>query len=655
MKKYIIALLLTAIICAPFSLSAQITIGSGEAPSGFSVLELISNNERGLRLPRMTTPQRIALEETPEFQAEIEGAAMGLMIFNTTEGCLEVWSGSCWISLCDDSCEGFDRLNATWCAVDEPTIADLTAKASAAGVRGNIVWYNAAIGGSRFTNPNTPLDNGSTYWANCADATDRLPVLVTLQSNCNPLPFGSGRIAAFVNVMYDFQSQTLEAFTTTGGEATSWRWQMSIRVGGTTGFWPNRVTNWSDWSDWSDIPDANSARFTIPAYFMYTHAGVPNVSGRIFAPDDPEIMLGNYRTNTVEIRFRCIIHSSSPVTPTPPDGLRTDELNILFIRTNTSGFGGSDDGRYLTIRRAAQGGANPTGNSIRIALLNVGASSDIVDGSGGLGEFIQWGRTRKDGHSRTVWRIPTSGANRVPTIGTPCDWGGTSEIAGRGDFDASRYDDDGQVRYTATQWYGRFITTTTSGIGMQDWGTATTGRNDLWGNDEFRATWNQHTRATVPTSLDGAFGWAEHARNNNPCQYLGAGWRVPSRFDWWDMFRGTGSNNPVLANFTIHDFNSVNNWFWRGSNTSPNSDVLGGAVIFNQHGEAVFLPAAGIRALNTGERVHSSSWEGFYWSSTFGDVDNAWRLDFSGSAVSAGAGTQASGFRANGFFVRCVQ
>ena len=100
MKKYIITLLLAAIICAPFSLSAQVTIGSDEAPRGFSVLELISNDERGLRLPRMTTPQRTALEDTPEFKAEAERAAMGLMIFNTTEGCLEVWNGSDWISLC---------------------------------------------------------------------------------------------------------------------------------------------------------------------------------------------------------------------------------------------------------------------------------------------------------------------------------------------------------------------------------------------------------------------------------------------------------------------------------------------------------------------------------------------------------------------------
>ena len=101
MKKYIFTLLLTAIICAPFSLSAQITIGSGEPPQGFSVLELISGDERGLRLPRMTTIQRDAMYDTPEFQAAKEGAAMGLMIFNLTEGCIEVWSGSCWITMCD--------------------------------------------------------------------------------------------------------------------------------------------------------------------------------------------------------------------------------------------------------------------------------------------------------------------------------------------------------------------------------------------------------------------------------------------------------------------------------------------------------------------------------------------------------------------------
>ena len=81
MKNYFSTLLLAAIIFVPFTTSAQVTIGSGEAPHSFSVLELISN-QAGLRLPQMTTAQRTAMTNTAEFQAEAQDAALGLKIFN---------------------------------------------------------------------------------------------------------------------------------------------------------------------------------------------------------------------------------------------------------------------------------------------------------------------------------------------------------------------------------------------------------------------------------------------------------------------------------------------------------------------------------------------------------------------------------------------
>ena len=100
MKNYFSILLLAAIIFVPFTTSAQVTIGSGEAPHSFSVLELISNQTMGFRLPQMDNDQREALEKSPEFIAEESGAARGLMIFNIEYGCLQVWCGSRWISLC---------------------------------------------------------------------------------------------------------------------------------------------------------------------------------------------------------------------------------------------------------------------------------------------------------------------------------------------------------------------------------------------------------------------------------------------------------------------------------------------------------------------------------------------------------------------------
>jgi hypothetical protein len=79
------------------SLNAQVTIGADKIPESFSVLELISNDTTGLRLPQMTTVQRNAVSAA-------NGAnllAKGLVIYNTTNDCVEYWNGTHWISLCE--------------------------------------------------------------------------------------------------------------------------------------------------------------------------------------------------------------------------------------------------------------------------------------------------------------------------------------------------------------------------------------------------------------------------------------------------------------------------------------------------------------------------------------------------------------------------
>ena len=111
MKKIILTLLLTAMMCAPFSTSAQITIGSGEPPSPWSLLDLdnsvrAANHEQplALHLPRLTTIERDALVLGPVLYGhELE---RGLMIFNISNNCLEFWNGLQWISLCADNSGG---------------------------------------------------------------------------------------------------------------------------------------------------------------------------------------------------------------------------------------------------------------------------------------------------------------------------------------------------------------------------------------------------------------------------------------------------------------------------------------------------------------------------------------------------------------------
>jgi len=96
MKKKIVPFLFF-IMLAAFPVVGQVTMGEKKKPEKFSVLELISNNKMGLRLPQLTTQQRIDLT-TQEFKAN--ELAEGLTIFNTDTKCVEVWNGKVWISKC---------------------------------------------------------------------------------------------------------------------------------------------------------------------------------------------------------------------------------------------------------------------------------------------------------------------------------------------------------------------------------------------------------------------------------------------------------------------------------------------------------------------------------------------------------------------------
>ena len=58
-KTFFSILLLAAILCAPFNISAQVTIGSDRTPSPWSLLYLDASEQRkALHNARMTTEQR---------------------------------------------------------------------------------------------------------------------------------------------------------------------------------------------------------------------------------------------------------------------------------------------------------------------------------------------------------------------------------------------------------------------------------------------------------------------------------------------------------------------------------------------------------------------------------------------------------------------
>jgi uncharacterized protein (TIGR02145 family) len=91
-KLYYGLFLMTAILLSS-NLQAQVTIGTGSLPPGYSLLELdAANTKGGLHLPMLTTLERDALT--------LDASAAGLVIFNTSINCVEFWNGSSWVSQC---------------------------------------------------------------------------------------------------------------------------------------------------------------------------------------------------------------------------------------------------------------------------------------------------------------------------------------------------------------------------------------------------------------------------------------------------------------------------------------------------------------------------------------------------------------------------
>jgi uncharacterized protein (TIGR02145 family) len=99
MTKKTVFLMLTLIMMNAASVNAQVTIGSLTDPPAYSLLELDAGSYKGgLHLPRFTMTERNALVLNSE--------AAGLLIFNTSSNCLEIWTGATWKSLCESSLPG---------------------------------------------------------------------------------------------------------------------------------------------------------------------------------------------------------------------------------------------------------------------------------------------------------------------------------------------------------------------------------------------------------------------------------------------------------------------------------------------------------------------------------------------------------------------
>ncbi|MDR2948276.1 MAG: hypothetical protein LBV71_03615 [Prevotella sp.] len=93
---FIILMLLTIFTQTSY---AQVTIGAGEPPQEFSILEISAKYTKGgLDLPQLSTHERDSITATPAFKKEMAGKACGLTLFNTDKKEVQYWDGAQWVT-----------------------------------------------------------------------------------------------------------------------------------------------------------------------------------------------------------------------------------------------------------------------------------------------------------------------------------------------------------------------------------------------------------------------------------------------------------------------------------------------------------------------------------------------------------------------------
>ena len=164
------------------------TIGINTSnPSGSAIVDIQSTN-KGFLPPRLTLAQRDAITSPSE----------GLIIFNTTTKCLDIWSGTSWMSYCEGACyppptianAGQDQLvsigNSTIIQANNPTLGTGT-WSIISGVGGSISNVNSST--TSFSgNVGNSYTLAWTITNPCGNSSDQVNITISCPSpfaDCN--------------------------------------------------------------------------------------------------------------------------------------------------------------------------------------------------------------------------------------------------------------------------------------------------------------------------------------------------------------------------------------------------------------------------------------------------------------------------------------
>ena len=116
---------------------------NNNAPDSSSLLD-VKSTTKGFLPPRMTTIERNA----------IVSPAQGLVIFNITTKCFEVWSGASWISICEGACVPSPTLSNAGVDFNSPTL-NYTLQGNTPTI-GTGLWTIQSGAGGAITNSSNP-------------------------------------------------------------------------------------------------------------------------------------------------------------------------------------------------------------------------------------------------------------------------------------------------------------------------------------------------------------------------------------------------------------------------------------------------------------------------------------------------------------------
>jgi uncharacterized protein (TIGR02145 family) len=588
-KKIIFQAIAAMLVLLPCWLPAQVVIG-GSTPDPSAILEVRSDN-RGILLSRMTTAQRDA----------IVSPAAGLMIFNTTTLCMEINLGT-------PASPSWERVSCR------------------NGIISTLDCAGASVSGPSVSIPYTG-GNGGVYSVSSIASTGIIGLEATLPAG--NFATGAGSLT----------------WTVTGSPSSAGSADFLLEAGGLTCSIPFTVVA-------GTIAALNCSSTVMNGTLVH---GVPAAGVSLSIP---------YTGGNGGFYTHQTISSTgvTGLTATLADGIYTVGAGNLTCQitgtpsgAGTASFTLNTGGQMCTLSVSVAAGSvgslNCAGASLTGTLYSGQAASGVsasVPYTGG-NEGVHTGQTVTSTGVTGLTATLSAGsfANGAGNLthnitGTPASAGMASFALNIGGQTCNM-----DVTVTSAPICSAKVSTTETKIFMcYNLGAANTSADPFTPSWEINGgywQWGRLAQAAPGPTGPGAgqanegviIGWNNGAANeswvdgsktgNDPCP---AGYRVPTKAQW----DGVCANNTQTNVGTFS--NSITNY-----------------SAGKKFGDNLMFPAAGDRPAGNGALYHRGE-EGYYWSSTELNTDNAWFLYL----FSSGANTDGhyNYSRSNGLTVRCI-